>query len=94
MQWSVENSADDIKRNNQDIHNDNPAEELNYHGVLNSTDNPLKNANYGYPVCFSAWNTNIPQGNGITVGSQFGKLDGTPYQQVVGSSDPDVFCRE
>ncbi|KAI5919569.1 hypothetical protein F4810DRAFT_495668 [Camillea tinctor] len=96
--WSVENSADEIHRGGTDLHNENPAEELNYHGVLrDADDNPMKGLNYGYPACFSAWQTNgIPSGDGITVGSQFGGVTGTPYEEVaeaVAMGEVDEFCR-
>ncbi|KAJ6256323.1 hypothetical protein Dda_8821 [Drechslerella dactyloides] len=61
--WSVENSADNIVRNGQDVHNENPAEELNYHGLATDSTN---RGNYGYPECLTAW-----QMSGITTGVQF-----------------------
>ncbi|KAI1373112.1 soluble quino protein glucose dehydrogenase [Hypoxylon crocopeplum] len=95
--WSVENSADNIVRSGVDLHNNNPAEEMNYHGVINDTENPLKGQNYGYPACFSAWQTtDIPSNTGITVGSQFGGITGTPFQQVTAGgsmAEVDDFCR-
>src|SRR5690606_37674133 len=54
VQWSVENSVDDMARLGQDIHNDNPGEELNYHGLINATQpNEREGRNYGYPVCYA-----------------------------------------
>lgn len=96
--WTVENSADEVHRSGVDLHNENPAEELNYHGVAGDTANELLGANYGYPVCFAAWGTaDIPEGDGITVGSQFGGVDGTPYDEVAPSAgslaEVDEFCR-
>ncbi|TID06852.1 hypothetical protein CH35J_000619 [Colletotrichum higginsianum] len=35
--WTVENSADQLRRNGVDIHRDNPAEELNFHGYLDNS---------------------------------------------------------
>lgn len=71
-QYSVENSMDDIKRQGKDVHNDNPAEELNYHGVVNDTDkNPLQGKNYGYPGCVSAWDPSVLSNPDLKVGSQF-----------------------
>lgn len=68
--FSVENSSDEIERNGQDIHQDNPGEEMNYHGFLNgSTGN--QGGNYGYPDCFALWGTDIPDARNMTVGSQF-----------------------
>ncbi|KAI1333512.1 soluble quino protein glucose dehydrogenase [Xylariaceae sp. FL0016] len=95
--FSVENSADDIHRSDVDLHNENPAEEMNYHGSLTDHNNTMKGRNYGYPACFSAWQTtNIPDNEGITIGSQFGGLAGTPFQQVTAADsiqDVDEFCR-
>ncbi|KAI0173093.1 soluble quino protein glucose dehydrogenase [Hypoxylon sp. FL1284] len=95
--WSVENSADEIHRSDVDLHNSGPAEEMNYHGVISDTENPMRGVNYGYPACFAAWQTdNIPSNEGITVGSQFGGIDGTPYEQVTSRTsmtDVDDFCR-
>ncbi|RPA77430.1 soluble quino protein glucose dehydrogenase [Ascobolus immersus RN42] len=53
--WTVENSADNMKRGEFDIHVDNPGEEVNYHGRINDDNNELKGKNYGYPQCFTAW---------------------------------------
>lgn len=68
--WSVENSADQVTRNNQDVHEDNPGEELNFHGYLNgSTEH--QGGNYGYPDCFALWDTNIPDVGSLKTGDQF-----------------------
>ncbi|KAI0875541.1 soluble quino protein glucose dehydrogenase [Hypoxylon argillaceum] len=63
--WGVENSGDDFRLNNQDIHTDNPAEKLNNLG------DPLTARNnwYGYPTCFSVWSPQPFQG--LKTGSQF-----------------------
>ncbi|KAI1646653.1 uncharacterized protein F4817DRAFT_127696 [Daldinia loculata] len=76
MLWGVENSADqltrDINGTSTDIHNDNPAEELNFLGdVMTPNDNW-----YGYPTCFTVWQpeaaiTNATSGNQLDVGQQF-----------------------
>ena len=68
--YSVENSADQIKRSGTDIHQDDPGEEMNYHGFLNRTDE-LHGKNYGYPDCFALWGTDIPDKGKLTVGDQF-----------------------
>lgn len=68
--YSVENSADEIRRMGVDIHQNNPGEELNFHGFLNgSTEN--QGGNYGYPYCFALWNKSIPSIANLMVGSQF-----------------------
>ena len=69
--YSVENSADNIERDGTDIHQNNPGEEMNFHGFLNSsTEN--QGGNYGYPLCFAMWNTSeVPDVRTLTTGSQF-----------------------
>jgi len=70
--FSVENSVDNLERLGQDIHQDNPGEELNFHGYLNGTTYAGQGQNYGYPNCFAAWDVSpIPNNTHLTVGSQF-----------------------
>ncbi|KAL1842252.1 hypothetical protein VTJ49DRAFT_5730 [Mycothermus thermophilus] len=74
--WSVENSADNIARLGVDVHEDNPGEELNFHGAVPSPDSPVENpflgGNYGYPLCFALWNTtDFPSLGDLSVGQQF-----------------------
>lgn len=61
--FTVENSSDDITRNNVDIHESNPAEELNYLGTVAQ---PLQQ-NYGYPSCFAVWNVRLFDGDSHAV---------------------------
>lgn len=68
---------DDIRLNSRDVHNENPAEKLNYHGVLNDTSNRLRGANFGYPSCVAAWDTQLLGVSGLQVGQLF-KPDGVP----------------
>ncbi|KAF3929742.1 hypothetical protein ABW19_dt0200374 [Dactylella cylindrospora] len=73
--WSVENSADNIVRNGQDVHNNNPAEELNYHGL--ATDTSTQRANFGYPECLAVWQvSDLPNNSGLSTGRQFSNLTG------------------
>ncbi|EGX50117.1 hypothetical protein AOL_s00076g468 [Orbilia oligospora ATCC 24927] len=68
--WSVENSADNIKRDGVDVHTDNPGEELNFHGSVRDTSTSRRN--YGYPSCFTAWDPSvIPDHEDIARGQQF-----------------------
>lgn len=68
--WGVENSSDDMRRTvngvTTDIHNDNPAEELNYLGDV-SVPNPKW---YGYPMCFTVWSPSFITDAQFTRGSQ------------------------
>lgn len=71
--YTVENSVDQMERDGQDIHQNNPGEELNFLGYLNGTFSANQGANFGYPECFAAWNVSeIPNNAGLQVGSQFG----------------------
>lgn len=67
--WSVENSVDNLKRRGVDIHQDNPAEELNYHGKISDTN---EGGNHGYPSCFALWATkDVPEIGNLTTGDHF-----------------------
>ena len=86
--YSVENSVDQIMRDGKDVHEDNPGEEMNFHGYLNGTEYAAQGSNYGYPYCFSAWvPSEIPDNSKITVGTQFAM--GTPNNTI-----NDTFCAE
>jgi|TARA_R110002003_G_scaffold28_17_gene1671 glucose/arabinose dehydrogenase len=86
--YSVENSVDNIQRSGQTINQNNPGEELNWHGWLNGTQSNVTGGNYGYPSCFAAWNvTEIPDNAGLQTGSNF----------AIGNQNETVnddFCRE
>ncbi|KAK4169923.1 soluble quino protein glucose/sorbosone dehydrogenase [Cladorrhinum sp. PSN259] len=75
--WSVENQMDDVRLSGRDIHTDNPAERLSYHGVLNATTNRYKGLNYGYPSCVPAWDPESVGLQNVVVGTLF-KPDGVP----------------
>jgi glucose/arabinose dehydrogenase len=69
--YAVENSVDGVTRNGQDVHENNPGEELNFLGVLgeNQQGGP---PNFGYPHCFAVWEAReIPANDGLSVGKQF-----------------------
>jgi glucose/arabinose dehydrogenase len=86
--YSVENSVDNIERNGELIKEDNPGEELNFHGYLNGTSTAQQGSNYGYPSCYAAWNVSaIPSNTDITVGSQFA------VGNLTSPSDADSQCR-
>ncbi|KAK1515598.1 [Colletotrichum costaricense] len=69
--WGVENSGDDFARtvNGQsyDIHNDNPAEELNFLGDPSQPNDQW----YGYPTCFTVWEPSVIKDKTFKVGQQF-----------------------
>lgn len=69
--WGLENSADELHRTidgiSTDIHNENPADELNYIG-----DPSQENKNwYGYPTCFTVFSPSVIPGQDFTMGDQF-----------------------
>ncbi|KAI1497763.1 soluble quino protein glucose/sorbosone dehydrogenase [Biscogniauxia marginata] len=71
MLWSVENSADSLNRSvdgtTLDIHQDNPAEELNYLGDVTKPNDKW----YGYPICFTVWNPDAIRDRQFQIGGQF-----------------------
>jgi glucose/arabinose dehydrogenase len=76
--YSVENSADQLQREGKDISNDNPGEELNYHGLVNSSE---EGGNHGYPTCFTSWvPEDLPDEGNLTIGAQF--VIGTPNSTI------------
>ncbi|KAF2756427.1 soluble quino protein glucose dehydrogenase [Pseudovirgaria hyperparasitica] len=84
--WSVENSSDELTRDNVDMHNTNPAEELNFHGDL-SRKGVEHGASFGYPLCVTAWDTtNLSSIPNIQTGQQF--VRGTPNSTLT-----DEMCR-
>ncbi|KAF1840796.1 soluble quino protein glucose dehydrogenase [Cucurbitaria berberidis CBS 394.84] len=69
--YSVENSVDNIQRSGVTFNQNNPGEEMNFHGYLNGTRSAGQGGNHGYPSCFAAWNVaEVPNFRGTT-GSQF-----------------------
>lgn len=70
--YSVENSVDQATRDGEDVHEDNPGEEMNFHGYLNGTEYAPQGSNYGYPYCFAAWDpSSVPMNGNLSVGTQF-----------------------
>ena len=69
--YSVENSVDEMTRNGVDIHETNPAEELNFLGYLNGTESSNEGRNFGYPECYTAWDAGSIPGFDGEVGEQF-----------------------
>lgn len=86
--YSVENSVDQLTREGQDVHENNPGEEMNFLGYLNGTENSDQGRNFGYPYCFSAWVPgDIPDNSNLTMGSPFAA--GTPNSTI-----NDTYCAE
>ncbi|RTE73873.1 hypothetical protein BHE90_011696 [Fusarium euwallaceae] len=80
--YSVENSVDNLRRKSRDIHRDNPAEELNFHGFLNGSRED-QGGNYGYPLCYTIWSTeDFPSLGDLETGDQF------PADRRAGQSTP------
>lgn len=86
--YSVENSVDQIMRQGKDAHQNNPGEEMNFHGYLNGTAYGPQGSNYGYPYCFAAWvPADLPDNANLTVGSNFAMGDQN-------STINDTYCAE
>ena len=73
--YSVENSADEVTRNGVDIHENNPAERMNFLGWLQPPEGTPQydgqGANFGYPHCFAAWDPSGIPGFGGKAGDLF-----------------------
>lgn len=88
--YTVENSADQMTRMGVDIHENNPAEEMNYLGYANGSGDPQEGSNFGYPWCFSAWNVSeLPMNGNISVGTQFA-IDASP--DLNNENRTDAYC--
>ena len=46
-----------MKREDEDVHNSNPGEELNFHGRPNDTSSDVYGKNFGYPACVAIFDT-------------------------------------
>jgi len=55
--WEVENSSDNVAWKGVDVHQDNPAEELNRIPLTNISATPDNQKYYGYPTCYTAWDS-------------------------------------
>jgi glucose/arabinose dehydrogenase len=75
--WSVENGRDQVSHNG-DVHNDNPAEEVN---LVDATGSSY----YGYPSCFSEFA--LPGGNGP--GTQWADIT-----LAAADRKTDAWCRD
>lgn len=60
-----------MKRDGIDIHNTNPAEELNFLGYLDGTPSANQGRNFGYPECYTAWDTSVIKDFSGQTGEQF-----------------------
>jgi len=86
--YSVENSVDNFNRSGENIHQNNPGEEMNFHGYLNGTQASEQGRNYGYPSCFAPWNVSeVPDNQDVHVGTQFAIGDQNATLN-------DTYCRE
>ncbi|KIW20731.1 hypothetical protein PV08_01309 [Exophiala spinifera] len=90
--YTVENSADELTRMGVDIHEDNPAEELNFLGYLDGKEYAPQGGNFGYPWCFSAWGVDeLPDNGNLTVGSQYA-VDASPASH--NKNQTDTYCAQ
>lgn len=87
--YGVENSADDVERDGVNIHNTNPAEEMNFLGYLDGTPSSNQGRNFGYPQCLTAWDTDTIKGFKGKSGDQFAIGDFNKN-----SSSGDAMCNE
>ncbi|GAB1527374.1 hypothetical protein RhiXN_11826 [Rhizoctonia solani] len=90
--WEIENSSDNIRWRDVDIHIDNPSEELNRISLREPEKIPIENKFYGYPSCFTAWNSSsVPRNESqpvfdLPTGAQFSR-------RPVGTQPDDAWCQ-
>lgn len=70
--YSVEMGMDYATRDGKDISQNNPGDELNYHGIIGKVNDLNQGLNHGYPYCHAAWDVHaIPNRGDLVVGNQF-----------------------
>ncbi|KAG8758738.1 hypothetical protein FRC11_003147 [Ceratobasidium sp. 423] len=90
--WEIENSSDNIVWRDVDAHVDNPAEELNRISLCNPESIPIERKLYGYPSCFTAWNSSSVPRNDSQPVFNFGT--GTQFsRRPVGTQPDDAWCQ-
>ncbi|KAF8672045.1 pyrroloquinoline quinone binding [Rhizoctonia solani] len=90
--WGIENGSDNVLWRGVDVHNDNPAEELNRISLHEPERIPNERKFYGYPYCFTTWNSSSVPRNwsqpvfDLPTGAQFSILP-------LGSQPDDAWCQ-
>ncbi|KAL8723414.1 MAG: hypothetical protein Q9181_007285, partial [Wetmoreana brouardii] len=70
--YSVDMGMDQATRDGKDIHQSNPGDELNFHGIIGKANDLNQGLNHGYPYCHAAWDVDaIPNKGDLVVGNQF-----------------------
>ncbi len=70
--YSVDMGMDYATRKGKDISQNNPGDELNYHGIIGKANDLDQGLNHGYPYCHAAWDVDaIPNKGDLVVGDQF-----------------------
>ncbi|KAL8709689.1 MAG: hypothetical protein Q9220_005629 [cf. Caloplaca sp. 1 TL-2023] len=70
--YSVEMGMDYATRDGVLISQNNPGDELNYHGVIGKKNDLDQGLNHGYPYCHAAWDVAaIPNRGDLKIGNQF-----------------------
>ena len=70
--YSVEMGMDYATRDGKDISQNNPGDEMNYHGIIGKANDLNQGLNHGYPFCHAAWDLgSIPNRGDLVVGNQF-----------------------
>ncbi|KAI4193806.1 MAG: hypothetical protein LQ350_008132 [Teloschistes chrysophthalmus] len=70
--YSVDMGMDYATRDDKDISQNNPGDELNFHGIIGKKNDLNQGLNHGYPYCHTAWDVDaIPNKGDLMVGNQF-----------------------
>ncbi|QRV83074.1 L-sorbosone dehydrogenase [Ceratobasidium sp. AG-Ba] len=91
--WEIENGSDEVFWRGVDVHEDNPAEELNLIPIEGNEKIPIQRKFYGYPSCFTAWNSSAVPPN--PTGPQFNFDTGAQFSIRNPPTTPtDAWCAD
>lgn len=74
---------DNFQRFGEDVHGDNPGDELNFHGIPNETSSEY-GKHFGYPDCVAIWD---PSSVNLYNDAQTGKQMSGSHSKEVASDD-------
>lgn len=83
-----------MKRSGDDIHNSNPGEEMNFHGLPNDTSSDQYGRNYGYPGCVAIYDPGNVKDFSVQGGPKGGPKVGLQMTGDHMSGYTDDWCRD
>lgn len=89
----VENSVDEVERDDGIRATSNPGEELNFRGTINGSPDE-QGRNYKHPECLAHWDPGPPEAGALSVGSQFSNDDDATDEDCARDRVPPVLTFE